>query len=58
MAAFAKVERRALSLASFFLNDDVGNFKRVSVQIVVDQDPTVKGARHSKSLRPTMLKEP
>ena len=53
VAAFANFERRALALASYF-NDDVGNFKRVFVQIVVDQDPTVEGARHSKSLRPTM----
>ena len=46
VAAFANFERRALELA-FFFNDDVNKFKRISVPIVVDPDPTVQDARHS-----------
>ena len=46
VAAFANFERRAPELA-FFFNDDVNKFKRISVPIVVDQDPTVEGARRS-----------
>ena len=46
VAAFANFERRALALA-FFFNDDVNKFKRISVPIRVDEDPTVQDARHS-----------